>query len=273
MLESESSKCYAVYRVSFSRLSGSGIHNFGPPIIPQPGGLYDCANYACGLEDLTASHLEELKERASECVGENVEIHISKNWKVDQYKHDIIFLIENKNLDATDEINIVRMKDGYEQAIKDTRIDPTVLAPLGNCIKIAENIREHHLAKNSVGVSDVGKAEQASIEDSDGTPANVSVINVVKPIPVYLVDPPKDATLDPKDCPIDGKGGFWESQEAYAERIKLKSSSLTAYRKTSEGARWSSDETWGESKRGEHIFKKVDPSKPNSEFLYWVSSK
>jgi hypothetical protein len=93
------------------------------------------------------------------------------------------------------------------------------------------------------------------------------------PQPVYYVDAPKDATLRPEDCPVEGKGGFWISQEDYAKRVKLKSTSLTAYRKTSEGVRWSSDGTWGESKKGEHTFKKIDPDNPSSEFLYFVRTK
>ena len=92
-------------------------------------------------------------------------------------------------------------------------------------------------------------------------------------MPVYFVDPPKDATLDPQDCPVDGKGGFWETQKDYADRIGIKSSTLTAYRKASEGARWSSCGEWGESKRGKHIFKKINPDDPNSEFQYWVCDK
>jgi positive regulator of sigma E activity len=67
---------------------------------------------------------------------------------------------------------------------------------------------------------------------------NSLIENNTAPRPVYYVDAPKDATLKPEDCPVEGKGGFWVSQEDYAIRIKLKSTSLTAYRKTSEGVRW-----------------------------------
>jgi hypothetical protein len=93
------------------------------------------------------------------------------------------------------------------------------------------------------------------------------------PLPVYQVDKPKGGTLKPEDCPVDGKGGFWEEQEKYATRVGIKPDSLTSYRKTSLGARWSSDETWGETKRGGHKFKPVDPSKTNSPCLWWVVDK
>jgi len=142
---------------------------------------------------------------------------------------------------------------------------PVTLAAPADCPR-------HAQALTGVAVPDTTKAEQAYIDDSDGTVPNVNVVNI-KPIPVYIVEKPKDATLEQENCPIEGVGGFWESQKDYAQRVGLASSVLTAYRKTSEGARWSSDCTWGESKRGEHVFKKIEPSKPNSKFLYWVHSK
>jgi hypothetical protein len=135
------------------------------------------------------------------------------------------------------------------------------------------NYPRYAQALTGVGVPDIVEAYQASIEDSDGTVPNVSIASVANPIPVYLVERPKDTTLDPQDCPIDGVGGFYESQEAHAQRKGKSAGTLTAYRKTSEGARWSSDGTWGESKRGEYIFRKIEPDKPNSEYEYWVVDK
>jgi len=136
-------------------------------------------------------------------------------------------------------------------------------------------------ALTSVGIPSITKAHEASIEDSDGTPVNVrdndaveairELIAVTKePKPVFLVDPPKGGTLKPQDCPVEGKGGFWLPQKEYAKRVGKKSESLTAYRKISEGARWSSDRTWGDTKKGEHIFKKIEPGNPNSKYLYFV---
>ena len=92
-----------------------------------------------------------------------------------------------------------------------------------------------------------------------------------QPAPVFYVETPKELT--PLDCPVEGKDGFWEPQKEYAERKGLESSTLTAYRKVKEGARWSSCGNWGDSMKGEHIFKKVEPNKSNSKFLYWVCDK
>jgi len=128
-------------------------------------------------------------------------------------------------------------------------------------------------AASGVCVPDIIKAYNESIDDSDGKFPNVNIANVTKPIPVYFVDPPKDATLEPKDCPVEGNGGFWESHTKYAERIGRQPGTLTGYRKTNAGARWSSDGTWGETKRGEHIFKVIEPGKSNSETVWWVRYK
>jgi hypothetical protein len=102
---------------------------------------------------------------------------------------------------------------------------------------------------------------------------NSLIENNTAPQPVYYVDNPKDATLKPEDCPVEGKDGFWETQEQYAERVKLTVGTLTAYRKTSEGAKWSSDGTWGTSKKGRFVFKKIEPNNPSSEFMYFVRTK
>jgi len=128
-------------------------------------------------------------------------------------------------------------------------------------------------AASGVCVPDIITAHHESIKDSDGTFPNVNIANVTKPIPVYFVDPPKDATLEPKDCPVEGNGGFWESHTSYATRLGIKPGTLTGYRKTSAGARWSSDGSWGETKRGEHVFKVIEPSKSNSETVWWVRNK
>jgi len=94
----------------------------------------------------------------------------------------------------------------------------------------------------------------------------------IKPIPVYLVDSPRDATLDPKDCPVEGDGGFWVPQIDFAARVRTDTNTLTAYRKKGESVRLSSDGTWGIDKNG-NTFKKIDPSKSNSRYLYWVRYK
>jgi len=140
-------------------------------------------------------------------------------------------------------------------------------------IPFAEEPAEEMMVKNPKEISDPMVKTLEKTNELLEKQNSLIEKNSTTPRPVYYVPKPNDTTLDPQKCPIEGVGGFWESQKKYAVRMKLESSSLTAYRKTSEGARWSSDGTWGETKKGEHIFKKIDPSKPNSEFLYWVHSK
>ena len=148
----------------------------------------------------------------------------------------------------------VRYKDLKDLKDRGVRVPPFI----ANYLQTAENI---------VG----GRTDM--MEDSDRTPANVNIVNAAKPIPVYYVDPPKDATLEPKDCPVEGVGGFWESHENYAKRIGVQPGTLRGYRRASAGARRSSDGTWGKTKLGEHIFKVIEPGRSNSKTVWWVRNK
>jgi len=87
-LDSEMSKCYAVYQMQSFWYSDV---RFGVGHITFLGGV---GEFACGLGDLTDSQLEELKEELQNRVGEELEIRISENWNNYRNEHDIIFLIK-----------------------------------------------------------------------------------------------------------------------------------------------------------------------------------
>jgi len=69
------------------------------------------------------------------------------------------------------------MEKQYERKIETGGAVAGKLIPLRHCVKIAENIRECHLAENSVGVPELVEVSPKSIEDSDNTVPNVNVVN------------------------------------------------------------------------------------------------
>jgi len=100
-------------------------------------------------------------------------------------------------------------------------------------------------------------------------PANVNLNGIdpiVLPIPVFIVESPNPVPL--KDFPNFDSEGFWESQAAYANRMRYSVSTLRKYRETNSGVAWSECGTLGKDKHG-NIFRKKN-GKPNSSFLYFV---
>jgi len=144
---------------------------------------------------------------------------------------------------AMDKDGIKRMQqylDRAEQIREDKRAKNTAAETSEQSPNIADYPRMTQAA-TGVGVPDTIESYQENIEESDGTVPNVhdekvlkaienntAVLNEIKkkistgePRPVYHVPTPKDVALEPQNCPVEGKNGFWMPQNEYAKRVGL----------------------------------------------------
>jgi hypothetical protein len=118
---------------------------------------YEYFDFACDLGNLTNPQLKELIARV---VAKEFLIFVSEDWNADKKKHGCIFLIRDsdyKKLDVADRIELDRMKDRYEQALKDSVIDRMILAPLAYCIDVAGEIKKK---KSAIGEGQTTKEKQ-----------------------------------------------------------------------------------------------------------------
>jgi len=128
------------------------------------------------------------------------------------------------------------------------RSQRTTNGKVGKAKKQVSDCPRQIQAASGVGVPDIVEAYNASIEDSDGTPANVrdkdaidaikdlkaTVIEIARqPQPVYFAD--NQRPYSPED--FSPSKGFWESVEKQAKRRKVKMSTLESYRETGRGAK------------------------------------
>ena len=129
---------------------------------PETDELGEYVSYACDLENLTGSQLKSLLS----LVGQKYRIRVSDGWNADRKVLDIILLIEDsvcENLDPEGRIYLDRMMDEYKKAIKNSGIDPTIIAPLEHCAYIAKHIKKKPSAKRKKGVK--AKTIENKLED------------------------------------------------------------------------------------------------------------
>jgi hypothetical protein len=144
-------------------------------------------------------------------------------------------------------------------------------------------------AATGVGVSGIVKAYEASIEKSDGTPANVrdndaiDAINkntdamneqtafmkesLLKSIPIHFSEESESPSRE--DIPDFAKDGFFETQREFANRTGYAMDSLNRHRETNRGMVWLNEEKTLGMSEVKHFFQKTS-NKSNSPYKYFV---